>query len=382
MAHVPYRNSKLTRMLQSSLGGNSCTVMIACVSPADSNFDESWNTLRYASRARNIKNTPIVNTDPQAAELLRLRTMIAALQTQVLSGGGGGLAAVVDQAASPSLAAMATMQKMKKQVIALQIENKELVTQLSMVERQRKQYSDKLTAMEAYGSEGKKKNQSDMAHVVASQVEMIAELRAKVDRLESEGAAMEVTLNMPSVDELMVELDKFETTNGSSTDTKKQKTKSNGNKSNHNQRPTVDMIDMISMEEIEEAMLMQKEVEYDENEHSVRQEMLDVRVTNLDQVVVQKEKLLFQIQQSDAKLIAAKTQVTSLQSHIESLSLERKQMMRDIKDVTKIKKIKQTSIRLKQGNSSFLTFNGNRMCYQLCMADCIEILTYFFFISV
>ena len=310
MPHVPYRNSKLTRMLQSSLGGNSCTVMIACVSPADSNFDESWNTLRYASRARNIKNTPIVNTDPQAAELLRLRTMIAALQTQVLSGGGGGLAAVVDQAASPSLAAMATMQKMKKQVIALQIENKELVTQLSMVERQRKQYSDKLTAMEAYGSEGKKKNQSDMAHVVASQVEMIAELRAKVDRLESEGAAMEVTLNMPSVDELMVELDKFETTNGSSTDTKKQKTKSNGNKSNHNQRPTVDMIDMISMEEIEEAMLMQKEVEYDENEHSVRQEMLDVRVTNLDQVVVQKEKLLFQIQQSDAKLMAAKTQVT------------------------------------------------------------------------
>jgi hypothetical protein len=50
--HVPYRNSKLTRILQSSLGGNSCTVMIACVSPADSNFDESWNTLRYASRAR------------------------------------------------------------------------------------------------------------------------------------------------------------------------------------------------------------------------------------------------------------------------------------------------------------------------------------------
>ena len=45
-AHVPYRDSKLTRLLQNSLGGNSCTVMIACVSPADINFDESINTLR------------------------------------------------------------------------------------------------------------------------------------------------------------------------------------------------------------------------------------------------------------------------------------------------------------------------------------------------
>lgn len=48
--HVPYRDSKLTRLLQSSLGGNSATVMISCISPADSNLDESINTLRYAPR--------------------------------------------------------------------------------------------------------------------------------------------------------------------------------------------------------------------------------------------------------------------------------------------------------------------------------------------
>ena len=72
-------------MLQSSLGGNSCTVMIACVSPADTNFEESWNTLRYASRARNIKNTPVVNTDTNAAELLRLRTMVSQLQANSLA---------------------------------------------------------------------------------------------------------------------------------------------------------------------------------------------------------------------------------------------------------------------------------------------------------
>ena len=64
--HVPYRDSKLTRILQDSLGGNSRTSMIACVSPAEINFEETLNTLKYASRARNIKNKPIVNRDPNS----------------------------------------------------------------------------------------------------------------------------------------------------------------------------------------------------------------------------------------------------------------------------------------------------------------------------
>ena len=54
--HIPYRDSKLTRLLQHSLGGNSLTVMVAAVSPADDNFDESLSTLQYANRAKNIKN--------------------------------------------------------------------------------------------------------------------------------------------------------------------------------------------------------------------------------------------------------------------------------------------------------------------------------------
>ena len=68
-AHVPYRDSKLTRILQDSLGGNSRTSMIACVSPAEVNFEETLNTLKYASRARNIKNKPIVNRDPNSAQI-------------------------------------------------------------------------------------------------------------------------------------------------------------------------------------------------------------------------------------------------------------------------------------------------------------------------
>jgi hypothetical protein len=62
--HVRYRDSKLTRILQDSLGGNSRTTMIACCSPAETNYVETLNTLQYASRARNIKNKPVVNRDP------------------------------------------------------------------------------------------------------------------------------------------------------------------------------------------------------------------------------------------------------------------------------------------------------------------------------
>ena len=65
--HVPYRDSKLTRILQDSLGGNAKTYMIACISPAEINFEETLNTLKYASRARHIKNKPVINRDPQSA---------------------------------------------------------------------------------------------------------------------------------------------------------------------------------------------------------------------------------------------------------------------------------------------------------------------------
>ena len=61
--------------------------MVACVSPADSNLEETISTLRYADRARKIKNKPIVNKDPKAAELCRLRSQVQELQMRLLDGG-------------------------------------------------------------------------------------------------------------------------------------------------------------------------------------------------------------------------------------------------------------------------------------------------------
>lgn len=89
-AHVPYRDSKLTRLLQDSLGGNSRTVMIACISPADINVEETLNTLKYANRARNIQNKPIVNRNPMSNEMQRLRQQLEYLQAELLCARGGG----------------------------------------------------------------------------------------------------------------------------------------------------------------------------------------------------------------------------------------------------------------------------------------------------
>ncbi|KAM0032689.1 putative plus-end-directed kinesin ATPase [Helianthus debilis subsp. tardiflorus] len=88
-AHVPYRDSKLTRLLQDSLGGNSRTVMIACVSPADINAEETLNTLKYANRARNIQNKPVVNRDPMSSEMLKMRQQLECLQAELCARGGG-----------------------------------------------------------------------------------------------------------------------------------------------------------------------------------------------------------------------------------------------------------------------------------------------------
>ncbi|KAL1170737.1 hypothetical protein V6Z11_A05G233300 [Gossypium hirsutum] len=90
--HVPYRDSKLTRLLQDSLGGNSKTVMIACVSPADTNAEETLNTLKYANRARNIQNKAVINRDPMAAQLQRMRSQIEQLQAELLFYRGDGQA--------------------------------------------------------------------------------------------------------------------------------------------------------------------------------------------------------------------------------------------------------------------------------------------------
>lgn len=83
VVHIPYRESKITRILKDSLGGNANTLMICCISPSSCNLDESINALKYASRARYIKNKPTVNMDPETQRFVEMQTEIQALRDEL-----------------------------------------------------------------------------------------------------------------------------------------------------------------------------------------------------------------------------------------------------------------------------------------------------------
>ncbi|XHG03631.1 hypothetical protein AWENTII_006933 [Aspergillus wentii] len=90
---VPYRDSVLTWLLKDSLGGNSMTAMIAAISPADINFEETLGTLRYADSAKRIKNHAVVNEDPNARMIRELKEELAQLRSKLVGGAGGAGAA-------------------------------------------------------------------------------------------------------------------------------------------------------------------------------------------------------------------------------------------------------------------------------------------------
>ncbi|XP_012160198.1 kinesin-like protein Klp98A isoform X2 [Ceratitis capitata] len=104
--HIPYRNSILTWLLRDSLGGNSKTIMIAALSPADCNFNETLSTLRYANRAKNIINKPTINEDANVKLIRELRDEITKLKSML----DGDIATL-----QPSLKVLEDLQKKEAQ---------------------------------------------------------------------------------------------------------------------------------------------------------------------------------------------------------------------------------------------------------------------------
>lgn len=97
-SQVPYRDSVLTWLLKDSLGGNSMTAMIAAISPADINYEETLSTLRYADSAKRIKNHAVINEDENARMIRELKEELALLRGKL--GGGAGAAAGAPGAAA------------------------------------------------------------------------------------------------------------------------------------------------------------------------------------------------------------------------------------------------------------------------------------------
>ena len=80
---VPYRESKLTQLLKQSVGGNSYTLMIACLSPSDRFIEENLSTLNYASKAALISNIPTKNVDPQMLQLNETKKKIYEIEKEL-----------------------------------------------------------------------------------------------------------------------------------------------------------------------------------------------------------------------------------------------------------------------------------------------------------
>uniref|UniRef100_A0AC34GR89 Kinesin-like protein n=1 Tax=Panagrolaimus sp. ES5 TaxID=591445 RepID=A0AC34GR89_9BILA len=123
---VNYRMSKLTRLLKDSLGGNSRTLMIACASPSECDFVETYNTMQYANRTKNIKNKVVANQDKSSRLIADLRRKIAELETELLEFKSGKKAInnegtiVSTDADIENAALLAEVNKLNTKVKALQ----------------------------------------------------------------------------------------------------------------------------------------------------------------------------------------------------------------------------------------------------------------------
>uniref|UniRef100_A0A0N5AMW0 Kinesin-like protein n=1 Tax=Syphacia muris TaxID=451379 RepID=A0A0N5AMW0_9BILA len=147
--HIPYRNSKLTRLLQDSLGGNSKTVMCANIGPADYNYDETVSTLRYASHAKNIKNVAKINEDPKDALLRKFQLEIEHLRSLLNNDESSESGENENSESSEAL----SYPKRRKSKLDEKIENiaskkKELTDERGLAEEERAALSKELAAKE------------------------------------------------------------------------------------------------------------------------------------------------------------------------------------------------------------------------------------------
>ncbi|XP_030645550.1 kinesin-like protein KIF21A isoform X2 [Chanos chanos] len=188
--HVPYRDSKLTRLLQDSLGGNSQTVMIACISPSDRDFMETLNTLKYANRARNIKNKVVVNQDRASQQISALRTEIARLQMELMEYKTGKRMVGED--------GMESINDMVHENSMLQTENNNLRVRVKAMQetidaqrvRLTQLLSDQANQALARAGEGNE----EIGNMIQNYIKEIEELRAKL--LESEAVNENLRKNL------------------------------------------------------------------------------------------------------------------------------------------------------------------------------------------
>ncbi|KAJ8337923.1 hypothetical protein SKAU_G00368890 [Synaphobranchus kaupii] len=335
---VPYRDSKLTRLLQDSLGGNSHTLMIACVSPADSNMEETINTLRYADRARKIKNKPIINVDPRAAELQKLKQQVQELQVMLLHARGG--VAPVLSGSEP----LGNMSEILEKNSCLQDENSKLGRELSEAVGQTAHMFERILLTEQANDTLQSKLEElkrhaackvDLQRVVESledqelkeNVEVIRNLQQVIVHLQDESAGITASIEaMPSEDCNLLDKEG------------EQKPREDASGA-----PNVTMADKSTMESFT-------------THHALQQAQMSKELLELNMALALKEAFVKKMCQNDHQLepmqIKYQESMKGLQTAVGSLQKEKEELILDLhsakKDITQTKLSDQRRQRLQE----------------------------------
>lgn len=306
---VPYRDSKLTRLLQDSLGGNSHTLMIACVSPADSNMEETINTLRYADRARKIKNKPIVNVDPRAAELSSLRKQVQELQVMLLHARGG---------VAPVLSGPESTEKVAQLVErnrALQDENSKLSRELSEAAGQTAFMFEKIILSEQANEKLQNKLEQLQHHAACT-----LDLQKLMETLEDQEMKDNVEV-MRNLQEVILELKSESAGIAASIDAMAAGEEGPEMLESMSKNPSDDSQSDISKESPEAFT----------THHALRQAQLSKELIELNKVLLLKEAFVKKMCQNDTHLEPLQSEsqksIHDLQSAVDSLQKEKEDLV-------------------------------------------------------
>ncbi|TRY62448.1 hypothetical protein DNTS_035802 [Danionella cerebrum] len=353
---VPYRDSKLTRLLQDSLGGNSHTLMIACVSPADSNIEETINTLRYADRARKIKNKPVLNVDPRAAEMKRLKLQVQELQVMLLHARGGVAPVLTESEPGENVSNILEHNR------CLQDENNKLSRELSEAVGQTATMFERIIVMEQTNEKLQSKLDELRQHAACKidlqkmvetledqelkeNVEVIQSLQQLILELQRESMGIAATLDaMASGNAFVPEANEFSTTAAA--------------------------IQLDGFSEVDVAKPQDKNSpEAYTAQHALRQAQMSKELIELNKVLALKEEFVKKMCQNDSHLDPMQTQhqkekeelVQALQSakkdsnqaklseqrrkRLQELEGQITEMKKKLQDQSKLLKLKEASVR-------------------------------------
>uniref|UniRef100_A0A8C0HRF7 Kinesin family member 21A n=1 Tax=Buteo japonicus TaxID=224669 RepID=A0A8C0HRF7_9AVES len=372
--HVPYRDSKLTRLLQDSLGGNSQTLMIACVSPSDRDFMETLNTLKYANRARNIKNKVVVNQDRASQQINALRSEITRLQMELMEYKTGKR--IIDEEGVESINDMFHENAM------LQTENNNLRVRIKAMQetidalraRITQLMSDQANQVLARAGEGNE----EISNMIHNYIKEIEDLRAKL--LESEAVNENLRRNLSrasarstyfggpsafSASMLSSEKETMEILDIAKKDLEKLKKKERKKK-----KRCVGVLQHLSIlyilqEEIQEASDHEDEEEEDDEDEddmevvessdesdsdSDEKENYQADLANITCEIAIKQKLIDELENSQRRLQTLKKQyeekLMMLQHKIRDTQLERDQVLQNLGSVETYSEEKAKKIKL------------------------------------